>query len=73
MATREEKNTFSIQIETLAAKTGQSHIETITTYCEEIGLEVEVAASLINDSLRMRIESEAQELRYLPRSSKLPI
>ncbi len=73
MATREEKNTFSIHIETLAAQTGQSHIETITTYCEEIGLEVEVAASLINDSLRMRIEAEAQELRYLPRSSKLPI
>ena len=73
MATREEKNAFSIQIEMLAAKTGLTHIETITTYCEDIGLEVEVAATLINDSLRMRIDAEAQELRYLPRSSKLPI
>jgi hypothetical protein len=48
-------------------------IEAITDYCEQNNLEVEVAATLVNDNLKARIEIEAQELRYLPRSARLPI
>jgi GTP cyclohydrolase I len=36
-------------------------------------LEIEVAASLINDSLKSIIEGEAMELRFLPRGSRLPL
>ena len=48
-------------------------IETITCYCADNNLEIEIAAELINDSLKARLELEAQELRYLPRSARLPI
>jgi hypothetical protein len=73
MATKEEKNNFSIQIESLVIEKEITYIEAITQYCEETGLEVELAATLVNDVLKSKIKSEAQQLRYLPRSSKLPL
>lgn len=73
MPTRDEKNTFSQGIMETANTKQILCIEAITNYCEDNNLEVEVAATLINDNLKARIEIEAQELRYLPRSARLPI
>ena len=60
-------------IEDRALRNGVKHMEAIVDYCEEVGLEVEVAATLINPILKMKIEEEAQALRFLQRNSKLPI
>ena len=49
------------------------HLDVMVTYCDEMNIEVEIAAGLINDVLRTRLEEDAQELRYIPRSSRLPI
>jgi len=73
MASREEKNNFSMMIMNLALQEKIDHMDAITTYCERNNLEIEVAASLINDSLKSIIEGEAMELRYLPRGSRLPL
>ena len=73
MATREEKNNFSMMIMNMALEERIDHMDAVTTYCERNNLEIEVAASLINDSLKSIIQSEAMDLRYLPRGSKLPI
>lgn len=73
MATKDEKHNFSLQIEMLAVKLNVSYIEAITHHCEMTGLEIEMAATMINESLKSKIQSEAQELRYLPRGSSLPI
>jgi hypothetical protein len=73
MASREEKNQFSMMIMRMAMEAGTDHMDTIATYCEDHNLEIEMAATLINDSLKSIIEGEAMELRYLPRSSRLPI
>ena len=73
MANREEKNNFSIMIMEMAMKERIDHMDAITTYCERNNLEVEVAASLINEALKSIIQGEAMELRYLPRGSKLPL
>ena len=73
MATREERDTFSTLILAKAETLDAAVMETIVTYCEEHGLEVESAASLVNDVLKARIEEEAMFLRYLPRSAKLPL
>jgi hypothetical protein len=73
MATREEKNNFSMMIMNMAIEEKIDHMDAITSYCDRNNLEIEVAASLINDSLKSIIEGEAMELRYLPRGSKLPI
>ena len=73
MATREEKNRFSMMIMNLAIEEKIDHMDAITTYCERNNLEIEVAASMVNDSLKSIIQGEAMELRYLPRGSKLPL
>ena len=73
MATKEERNTFSLQIEKMSISLGLTCIEAITHYCEENNLEIEVAASLINENLKKKIESEARKLRFLPKVSKLPL
>jgi hypothetical protein len=72
MASREEKNNFSMMIMNLAIQEKIDHMDAITSYCERNNLEIEVAASLINDSLKSIIEGEAMELRYIPRIGKLP-
>ena len=73
MPTKDEKNNFCLQIENTVIKLNVTYIEAITYYCDETGLEIELAASLLNDNLKSKIEAEAQQLRYLPRGSKLPI
>jgi hypothetical protein len=57
----------------LAIQEKIDHMDAITSYCERNNLEIEVAASLINDSLKSIIEGEAMELRFLPRGSRLPL
>ena len=73
MASREEKNQFSMMIMEMALKEKIDHMDAITTYCEKHNLEIEVAATLINDSLKSIIQGEAMDLRYLPRGGKLPL
>jgi hypothetical protein len=73
MASRDEKNNFSMMIMNMAIEEKIDHMDAITSYCDRNNLEIEVAASLINDSLKSIIEGEAMELRYLPRGSRLPI
>lgn len=73
MPTREERDDFSILILKRAAYLRTDHIDAIVTYCEEIGLEMEVAATLINEELKARIEEEAEERRIIPKSGRLPL
>ena len=73
MATREEKNNFSMMIMEIALKEKIDHMDAITSYCERNNLEIEVAASMINESLKSIIQGEAMELRFLPRGGKLPL
>ena len=71
--TEEEKSVFTDKIEDLVWKHDISYLEAVTQYCEESGTEVEVIALLVGDQLKSKIAHEAVELRYLPRSSRLPI
>lgn len=73
MATREEKNRFSMMIMERAITYKTDHMDAIASYCEKNNLEIEVAATLINECLKSIIEGEAMELRFLPRGSRLPL
>jgi hypothetical protein len=50
-------------------------MEAVIEYCDEIGLEVEVAAKMISGALKSKIKIEAEELHFLPKSNtyKLPV
>jgi len=73
MPTREEKDDFSLLILKRAMKMRIDHIDAICTYCEDVGLEPEVAATLINDELKSRLEEEAEAIRVIPKRGRLPL
>lgn len=74
MPTKDEMTTFSLTIETLVAKKNVPYMDAVLMYCEETGLEVELAAKLVSGALKSKIQLEAEELNFLPKSNttKLP-
>ena len=65
---------FAFAIDSMVANTDYTYLEAIIEYCKETGLEIEVAASLINSSLKTKIESQAMEQNMLKiKTSRLPI
>lgn len=64
---------FSLMIEELAAELGSGLMDTIIHYCERNNMEVESAAKLCNASVKGKIQLEAEDLNFLPKTTRLPI
>lgn len=74
MPTKDEMKKFAFAIDSLVANSGYNYIEAIIEYCKKTGLEIEVAASLINTNLKKKIESEAMDNNMLKiKSARLPL
>lgn len=73
MPTKDEIRNFSLKIEELANIDRIHCVEAIVQYCEETGIEIEVAASLISPHLKSRIKEEAESINMLKGASKLPL
>jgi hypothetical protein len=74
MPTKDEMAKFAKAIETLVASTDYNYIEAILDYCKSTGLEIEVAATLINSNLKSKIEANAMDNNMLKeKGSRLPI
>jgi putative aminopeptidase FrvX len=74
MPTKDEQKKFAFAIDSMVANTDYNYIEAILQYCKETGLEIEVAASLINKNLKKKIESDAMDNNLLKdKSARLPI
>lgn len=72
---RDEIVSFSCEIERIVYDKDVSYMDAIILYCEDTGLEVELAAKLISDTLKSKIKMEAEDLHFLPKSNtaKLPL
>lgn len=74
MPTKEEMKKFSFTIDSMVANTDYTYLEAIIEYCKKTGLEIEVAASLINSNLKTKIEGQAMDNNQLKeKANKLPI
>ena len=73
MPTKDEIREFSQLIEDMNDVLRCGYLDTIIKHCEDTGLELEVASSLISPALKARIREEAQENNMLKKTSKLPI
>lgn len=74
MATKDEMAKFAKAIDSLVATTDYNYIEAIVEYCKDTGLEIEMAASLINANLKSKIENDAMDNNMLKeKSSRLPL
>ena len=75
MPTKDEVISFSLHIEKLVKDKSIPYMDAVVLYCQDTGLEVELAAKLISGALKSKIKIEAEDLHYLPKSNtyKLPI
>ena len=74
MPTKDEMAKFAKSIEEYVANTKYNYIEAVVEYCKETGLEIEVAASLINSNLKSKIENVALDNNMLKeKGARLPI
>ena len=74
MPTKDEMAKFAEAIEDIVTKTDYNYIEAIVHHCETTGLEIEVAATLINPNLKSKIRCVAMGFNLLKgKSSRLPI
>jgi len=60
-------------IEELANTLNLPLIDAIVQHCNNTGLEIEVASTMLSIPVKERIKAEAQELNLLKRNSRLPI
>lgn len=75
MPTKDEIANFSMSIEELVWEKDVPYMDAILLHCEDTGLEIELAAKLISSSLKAKIQGEAEDLNFLPKSNtvKLPL
>lgn len=66
-------NEFSLHIEQVAREKKLSHMDAVLLYCKENYLEPEDVSSLINKSLKDKIEMDFRELNYLPKQAQLDV
>ena len=69
----EDSNSFSLYIEQLVQTKHMSHMDAVLEYCKENFLEPDDVASLINKSLKDKIEMDFRELNYLPKQAQLDV
>ena len=66
---------FQREIERLAFEKRIEFMDAVLLYCEQTGMEIEAAGSLIKSSAKMkaRIQDEAEALNYFPKTAELPL
>lgn len=73
MPTKNEISEFSTKIMEMSEESNLSIMDSIIGYCEQTGMEIDVASTLISSALKAKLREEAQELNLLKKSSKLPL
>lgn len=64
---------FSLHIEEMASQKRMSHMEAVLKYCEENFIEPDEIKSLINKTLRDKIEIDMREANLLPKQATLDV
>ena len=73
MPTKNEIAEFSDTIAAESELWKLTIMDTVVAHCENSGMEVDVASTLLSSALKARIREEAQELNLLKKTAKLPI
>ena len=64
--------TFTLEIEKIVSEKKITHMDAVLWYCQKEGIEPETVGSLISKGLKEKIEANARELNFLPRTAQLP-
>ena len=66
-------NEFSLYIEQMVKEKKLNYMDAVLEYCRENYLEPDDVKSLINKSLKEKIEMNFRELNYLPNQAQLDV
>ena len=66
-------NEFSLYIEGRVASQAIGYMEAIIQYCEEVDIDIESISKLINQSLKDKVQIEAEDGNYFKKRGKLPL
>lgn len=64
---------FSEVIESLVKEKRIDYMDAVVLHCEQIGFEVELAASLLTPPIKAKISEEAQAMNLIKKVNKLPL
>ena len=64
---------FSLEIENIVKEKKITHMDAVLLYCYKNGIEPDKVSSLITEALKEKIENNARELNFLPKTAQLPI
>jgi len=73
MPTKTEINEFSLLIEHVSYEENLSYMDAIIYHCEQTGMEIEIASTLLTSVLKAKIREEAESINLLKKTSKLPV
>jgi hypothetical protein len=73
MPTKEEQRKFSEIIEKIVKEKRIEYMDAVILHCEEIGFEVELAATLLTPPIKAKISEEAQAMNLIKKVNKLPL
>ena len=73
MPTKEEMRKFSEIIESIVKEKRVEYMDAVIMHCEQIGFEVELAASLLTPPIKAKISEEAQAMNLIKRVNQLPL
>lgn len=66
---------FINEVEKLVSKHRLDYIDAVIHFCENNNIEIEQAATIIRNNIRIKskLQSQAEELHFLPKRARLPI
>ena len=67
------KAKFSKLVESTVRQHQMSHMDAIIHLCEQNGIEVEDCKKYLSNVIKEKVEVEAMNLNYMPKSNELPI
>jgi len=73
MASKEEQRQFSALIESIVKDKRMSYLDAIIYHCEQIGFEIELAATLLTTPIKSKINDEAQAGNMIKKVRQLPL
>lgn len=67
------KAKFSKLVESTVRHGNLSHMEAIIELCEKYGIEPEDCKKYVSNVIKDKLEAEAMNLNYMPKSNELPV
>lgn len=66
---------FMLEVDKIAEDNRLTYIDAVLYFCEKNGIEIETAAALIKSSAKMKakIQLDAEEQNFLPKTMRLPL